>query len=157
MRKIIYQLTVSFFMVVLCCSTVMADDKHVENKGSPVGSSADPSQAKKIVRVTTADDMQFHFTEQPVLHANDVVTFVVTNSGKVPHEFSIGDEAEQKAHQEMMRKMPNMIHEDDNTITVNPGETKEITWRFKGGSEVVFACNIPGHFEAGMLLKIRVK
>lgn len=55
--------------------------------------------------------------------------------------------------------MPNMIHEDDNTITIKPGETKRLTWKFKASSkynEVVFSCNIPGHFEAGMYKKVKV-
>ena len=50
-----------------------------------------------------------------------------------------------------------MVHHDGNTVTVKPGETKELTWKFKGNSDVVFACNIPGHFEAGMFHKESVE
>ena len=62
--------------------------------------------------------------------------FVITNEGKISHEFSIGDENEQKAHREMMRTMPSMVHEDGNTVTIKPGEIKELTWKFKGDSDV---------------------
>ena len=51
----------------------------------------------------------------------------------------------------MMRQMPRMVHEDPNTLTVEPGDTKVLTWRFEGDDPVVFACNIPGHSEAGMV------
>jgi uncharacterized cupredoxin-like copper-binding protein len=51
-----------------------------------------------------------------------------------------------------MRKMPNMAHDDPNTVTVDPGQTRALTWRFDGDQPVVFACNIPGHAEAGMVV-----
>lgn len=102
--------------------------------------------------------MQFSFSENPKLHNGEIITFEITNVGKVTHEFSIGDEEEQKAHQKMMRAMPDMIHEDGNTVTLKPGETKALTWKFKSnpGHDVVFSCNIPGHFEAGMYKRVKV-
>ncbi|MAZ86066.1 MAG: hypothetical protein CL693_00260 [Cellvibrionaceae bacterium] len=56
----------------------------------------------------------------------------------------------------MMRSMLNMVQEDGNTVTVKPDHTKELIWQFNGGVEVVFACNILGHFEAGMYAKEKV-
>jgi hypothetical protein len=41
-------------------------------------------------------------------------------------------------------------------VTVNPGQIKELTWKFTGGADVLFACNIPGHFPAGMFKKTKV-
>ena len=66
---------------------------------------------------------------------------------------SIGSADEQDAHREMMRNMPNMVHDDPNAVTVDPGQTRELIWRFQGDQPVVFACNIPGHSEAGMVAK----
>ncbi|MBL4869139.1 MAG: cupredoxin family protein [Pseudomonadales bacterium] len=131
------------------------DEEHQHDSGgSPVGEPGLAGQATKIVHVITLDTMRYEFSPQPDIRAGDIVKFIVTNQGKIPHEFSIGDENEQKAHAKMMREMPNMVHEDGNTVTVKPGETNELTWKFKAGSEVVFACNIPGHYEAGMFKKI---
>jgi uncharacterized cupredoxin-like copper-binding protein len=124
-----------------------------DNETSAVGQPALASQAIKTIKVTTHDSMKYTFSPELKLSDGEVVTFVITNSGKITHEFSIGDAEEQKSHQEMMRKMPNMTHSDGNSITLKPGETREITWKFKKGAEVVFACNIPGHFEAGMFAK----
>ena len=45
-------------------------------------------------------------------------------------------------------------HESDNSITVAPNKTKQITWHFHGQNKVVFACNIAGHAESGMVKKI---
>lgn len=127
--------------------------KHREDVGHPEY----PTKNTVKVNVTTSDDMRFNFSKKLNLHDGDVVTFIVKNKGNVSHEFSIGNESDQKAHQKMMRQMPNMVHNDANTITLRPGETKTITWKFKGPSEVVFACNIPGHFEAGMYKKEKIK
>ena len=131
----------------------MHHDDHGDGHGhamSPVGKLAEADAATKTIKVDLLDSMKFVFVQEPDLKAGDVVRFVVTNQGQIPHEFSIGTEAEQDAHREMMRKMPHMQHEDGNTITVQPGETKDLVWQFAGKGEVVFACNIPGHFEAGM-------
>ena len=146
----------SFFLTLVLPLSALAGPgdghhaHHHDNVMSKVGMPAMKSESMKTITLTTEDNMKFNFSELPDIKAGDVITFVVTNTGKIPHEFSIGDEAEQNAHREMMRKMPNMVHEDGNTITVQPGETKELTWKFMGHTDVVFSCNIPGHHEAGM-------
>lgn len=127
-----------------------------DSGGSPVGLPVAQDKATKTVRVITKDTMRYEFDALPELQHGDIVRFIVTNEGKIAHEFSIGDEQEQTAHREMMRKMPNMVHKDGNTVTVAPGETQTLTWRFKGGNEAVFACNIPGHFEAGMVARAKI-
>jgi len=138
------------------------DSKHAHDKhgqkvarssvGLPVGS----QNASRVIKVITKDTMKYEFSEDLKLEAGEVIKFIVSNEGKIPHEFSVGDKEEQVAHQKMMEKMPDMLHEDGNTVTVKPGETKELTWKFTGGADVVFACNIPGHFQAGMFKKAKV-
>ena len=124
--------------------------KHNEPSKSAIGQPADAAKATKTINVELLDIMKFAFNPALDIAAGDIVKFVVVNTGQIRHEFSIGDVAEQKAHAQMMANMPDMVHEDGNTVTVEPGETKEITWQFMGKETVVFACNIPGHFEAGM-------
>ena len=131
-------------------------DGHQGGDGSRVGGPVDAAMATKVIQVTMLDSMRFEFSPAPELKAGDIVKFTVTNQGKIPHEFSIGDEYEIKMHREMMRKMPDMVHDDGSMLTVNPGETKVLVWAFKAGGEVLFACNIPGHYEAGMFNKIRL-
>lgn len=124
---------------------------------STVGKPADTSKATKTIKVDLLDSMRFEFHNSLSIKEGDVVRFVVTNKGAMDHEFSIGSEKEQKAHLEMMKQMPNMVHSDGSTITVKPNETKELTWKFTKRDTVMFACNIPAHFEAGMHHKVVIK
>ena len=131
-------------------------DGHQGGDGSRVGGPVDVAMATKVIQVSMLDSMRFEFSPAPELKAGDIVKFTVTNQGKIPHEFSIGDEDELNMHREMMRRMPDMVHNDGTMLTVNPGETKVLVWAFKAGGEVLLACSIPGHYEAGMFTKIRL-
>jgi uncharacterized cupredoxin-like copper-binding protein len=84
------------------------------------------------------------------VNAGETIRFVVTNVGRIPHEFALGTRSEQAEHRKMMAGMPNMVHEEANVVSLQPGETKSLIWRFAESGEVEFACNIPGHVEAGM-------
>ena len=117
---------------------------------SAVGMPAKPEQATKTIEVELLDTMRFKFSEEVKVRGGDIIKFLVTNKGRLPHEFSIGNQEEQDAHRQMMRNMPNMHHSDGNAVSLKPGETRILTWHFKGKDDVVFACNIPGHYEAGM-------
>lgn len=123
---------------------------------SAVGTQGNPSQVTRIIDVELLDSMRFAFSPKMQLKHGDVVRFVVRNTGAIRHEFSIGSGEEQEAHRAMMRQMPGMVHEDDNSVTVEPGQTRELVWAFTGENQVVFACNIPGHSEAGMTASVNL-
>lgn len=53
--------------------------------------------------------------------------------------------------------MPMMKHDDPNSVLVEPGKTAELTWTFSKATSLEFACNIPGHYQAGMVGKLTVK
>ena len=44
-----------------------------------------------------------------------------------------------------------MRHDDPNAVLVNPGQTEEMVFRFTRTADLEFACNIPGHYESGMV------
>ena len=157
---------VSFCLVCLIPLAVVAggthsgghhhDDPADHSQGGHVSAVGAPAGAESVTRtihVDLLDTMQFAFDVPLDLKQGEVVRFVVTNRGQIRHEFSIGSADEQDAHREMMRNMPNMVHDDPNAVTVDPGQTRELIWRFQGDQPVVFACNIPGHSEAGMVAK----
>lgn len=122
---------------------------------SDVGMPANGSKPNKVIHVMLADDMTMTFKKEVTIEPNDVVQFVIMNSGKIAHEFSIGSEKEQLQHREMMRSMNSQHqHDSGSTVTVEPGKAKQLLWHFQGGKEVEFACNIPGHAEAGMVKKV---
>lgn len=128
--------------------------QHGDKKG-PIGSPAQPTYAQKSIMVGLSDDMKINFNDKlSQIKSGTVIQFIVINEGKIAHEFSIGNQAEQIEHAKMMREMPSMIHSDGNTVTVEPGKTKFLTWHFDGSDTVVFACNVPGHYEAGMFKKV---
>ena len=54
-------------------------------------------------------------------------------------------------------EMGGMKHDDPNSVLVEPGKTAELTWTFSKATGLEFACNIPGHYQAGMVGKINVK
>ena len=120
-----------------------------------VGMPATGMKANKVVHVILSDDMKITFKKEVDIDPNDNVQFVIMNTGKIDHEFSIGNGTEQLEHREMMKKMTSgHAHDSGSTVTVQPGKAKQITWHFHGDNNVEFACNIPGHAEAGMVKKV---
>lgn len=51
-------------------------------------------------------------------------------------------------------KMP-MLHDDPNSVLVEPGKTAELVWKFTKVATLQFSCNIPAHPEAGMVGQVR--
>ncbi|EDK30587.1 Uncharacterized copper-binding protein [Vibrionales bacterium SWAT-3] len=121
---------------------------------SEVGMPATGAKPDKVVHVLLSDDMKITFKNKVEIELNDVVQFVVMNTGKIDHEFSIGSATEQLEHREMMKKMGNHHHDSGSTVTVKPGKAKQMLWHFHGDNHVEFACNIPGHAEAGMVKSV---
>ncbi|CAN7426515.1 plastocyanin/azurin family copper-binding protein [Trinickia sp. LjRoot230] len=133
---------------------VRADTGHRFAFGAP----ANAAQVTKTIHVQATDQMRLVFDSEDI-HRGDVVKFVVMNSGAAPHEFGIADEAGAAAHRQEMAAMPDMKHDDPNVISLAPGETKTLIWRFSGprGEKLVFSCNVPGHYEAGMATRLTLK
>ncbi|HKJ49976.1 MAG TPA: cupredoxin family protein [Gammaproteobacteria bacterium] len=142
-------------LLALASTSVLASGTHdhSHDNGKVEFGVGKPVQGKpdRVIGVSMHDTMRYEFEpEFHELRAGEVIRFEVRNDGRIVHEFSIGNAAEQKKHAEMMRKMPDMKHNDPNTVSLEPGESTTLTWRFDGDDTVVFACNEPGHFEAGM-------
>jgi uncharacterized cupredoxin-like copper-binding protein len=85
------------------------------------------------------------------------VTFVVTNTGALDHEFYLGDEAAQLAHAQEMADMGGMIHDEPEGIGVKPGETKELTYTFPAPGVTLAGCHVNGHYLGGMKATITVE
>jgi len=82
----------------------------------------------------------------------ETVRFVVTNTDPIDHEFIVGDEAVQVAHElgteAYHRPRPG-------EITIPAGETVETTYTF-GERDLLFGCHLPGHYRYGMQGSITV-
>lgn len=115
---------------------------------------ATEGESTTTVEVSALDSLAFEPGALQV-EAGEVVTFVVSNPGKSPHEFVLGDEQYQEEHARMMEDGHGMEH-DDNALELAPGETAELTWEFEDAGEVLFACHVAGHYDGGMVGTIRV-
>jgi len=121
----------------------------------PFGRAADPRKAKRTVRVEMSDQMRFAPAELTVKRG-DIVRFVPVNKGKLLHEMVLGTMDDLKKHAELMKKHPGMEHDEPHMAHVAPGKAGEIGWQFTRAGEYFYGCLIPGHFEAGMVGKVRV-
>jgi len=133
-----------------------AKPAQVSTEAHAFGRAGNPKKATRTIQVGMDDTM--HFTPGDlVLKKGETVKFVVRNDGKIMHEMVIGTMKELKAHAEVMRKFPNMEHDEPYMAHVAPGKTDDIVWQFTRAGEFFYACLIPGHLEAGMIAKITVK
>ncbi|MGH8532376.1 MAG: cupredoxin domain-containing protein, partial [Gammaproteobacteria bacterium] len=120
-----------------------------------VGQPGHPDRVGRSIAVSASDTMRYDPPEITVT-AGETIRFEVQNDGSLRHEFMIGDATEQRAHSEMMKRDPDMDHNDPNTITLEAGEGKTLVWQFGEAGELEIGCHVPGHYEAGMLARVRV-
>jgi uncharacterized cupredoxin-like copper-binding protein len=111
---------------------------------------------KRTIAVQMDDNMRFT-PDRIEVAQGETLRLTLTNTGKVMHELVIGTQKELIEHAELMKRFPNMEHEEPYMAHVAPGKTGEIIWTFNRPGEFDFACLLPGHFEAGMVGKIVVK
>lgn len=122
------------------------------------GRPGDPEAVDRTIRIEATD---VEYSEERIrVRAGETVRFIVSNTGDVMHDFTIGTPAMHRAHQKEMKAMMRTGkmegHDDGNAIMLEAGETKELVWRFAKAQNLEFACNVPGHYEAGMKGDFRV-
>lgn len=122
---------------------------HAHGDASAIGAAGDKAKVTRTVNVDMTDTMRFNPSSISAKQ-NETIRFVIKNSGAVKHEFVLGTEAELKEHYELMKKFPEMEHSDPNQVTVAPGKTGEVIWKFTKAGKIDFACLQPGHYDAGM-------
>ena len=113
------------------------------------GVEGDPQKASRTIAVSMDDSM--HYSRSAIrVKQGETVTLVITNKGKLMHELVIGTADELQRHAELMRKNPDMEHEEPYMAHVKPGATERMTWRFTRPGTFQYGCLVAGHFEAGM-------
>lgn len=126
---------------------------HDEAPSFSFGAPGNPSAATRTIEVVADDPYRFEPPDLEV-ESGETVTFVVTNEGREPHEFVLGDEAYQESHGEEMAA--GEMHHEGNAVTVAPGATEELTWTFPTEGEVLYGCHVAGHYAAGMVGAISI-
>lgn len=132
---------------------------HDEHETFSAGEPGDPKKPARPVQITMREgDGEMHFIPNRVeVREGEQVKFVIRNNGELDHEFVLATEAENLKHAELMKKYPDMEHDDPNAIRIGPKKTGEILWHFTKAGTFEFDCLIPGHREAGMTGTVLVK
>lgn len=137
-----------------------ADDMDDDHEDFAFGEAADAADADRTVEIEATTPFVFEPAEVTVA-VGETVTFEVTNTDSIDHDFTLGDEEAQEEHEAEMREMDEMDgemeHSDPNTMIVPAGETMSITWTFTEPGVVLYGCHEPGHYAAGMVGEITVE
>ena len=162
MKRLIIASAIAASVVFAAGAMAHGDEDHgkkeeqpAEDHAAALGKPGDPRKVTRNVNVEMNDAMRFR-PDSIRVKRGETIRFIVRNTGKVKHEMVLGTIKELKEHAEMMRKFPEMEHADPNQVSVEPGMTGELVWRFTRAGTFDFACLVPGHFEAGMVGKVRV-
>jgi uncharacterized cupredoxin-like copper-binding protein len=146
-----FNFIVTVLSAALTTSTVFAAGNHAGGHADSdaIGKPGKATNAKRTVKVEMLDTMRFN-PQSITVKQGETIKFIIKNSGKVKHEMVLGTEKDLKEHAEVMKKNPEMEHDDANQMTVQPGKSGEIIWQFTKAGKVNFACLQPGHYDAGM-------
>lgn len=151
----------AFQLVAMPTALAHGDESHAAKTG-PVkkeqkdwGIAGDAKAATRTIEVAMLDTMRFA-PDRIEVKQGETVRFVVRNDGKVLHELVIGTKPELDKHAAMMVKFPGMEHDEPYMAHVAAGKRGELVWTFNRAGDFDFACLIAGHYQAGMVGKIRV-
>ena len=152
-------------------SAAVADEGH--GHGAAIGKPGTAGHVSRTVTVTLGDN--FFEPKSIAVKAGETIRFVVINKGELVHEFNIGTVATHAQHQKEMMMMQDMgaidgdridyakmqhmdmgdgrmmKHDDPNSVLLEPGKTGQVIWTFPQSGALEFACNVPGHYQAGMM------
>jgi len=137
------------------------EDKHAKKAGGvkkeqkPWGIAGDAKSAKRTIEIKMLDTMRFT-PDSIEVKQGETIRFAIKNEGKMLHEMVIGTKKELDEHAALMVKFPNMEHDEPYMAHVSPGKSGEIVWTFNRSGDFLFACLIAGHYQAGMVGKIKV-
>ena len=164
LKKIFLLLIVSFFSTASFSATM-----------NMIGEKGDPNKVDRTVKIKMYDN----YYEPNVIKVKrgETIKFIVENLGELVHEYNIGTKEMHVEHkQEMqklvdheiiladkidkikMKKMSKMDHSfghsHANSVMLEPKQKGEIIWKFSKDINLEMACNVPGHYESGMVGKL---
>ncbi|OPF63595.1 plastocyanin/azurin family copper-binding protein [Hydrogenophaga sp. H7] len=141
---------------MLASGLAMAGGNHAGgHHDSPIGEPGVASKVSRTIQVDMINGMRFIPSDIQVKQG-ETIRFVLKNTDSVKHEFSLGTKQELLEHYEVMKKFPDMEHDEPNKISLAPGKQGEVIWKFTKAGAVDFACLHVGHFDAGMKGLVKV-
>jgi uncharacterized cupredoxin-like copper-binding protein len=132
---------------------------HEDHGHFSAGEPGDPKKPARTINVAMrAEGKKLAFEPARItVRKGEQIRFVLENADIDDHEFVLATVKENRKHAELMKKFPDMEHDDPNAKRLAPAAHGEILWKFTKPGTFEFACLIPGHREAGMLGRVVVK
>ena len=140
-----------------------------------IGEIGKPHEITRTITVKMYDN--YYEPAEINVKKNETIKFIVLNVGELVHEFNIATKEMHIKHQpemmmlvendillsdkidkdkmkQMAKKNPSMGHSHSNSVLLSPGEKGQLVWKFSNKAKIEAACNVPGHYEVGMIAKI---
>jgi len=159
--------------ILMCFNTLSYADKNMK-----IGSLGKESEVSRVIKVVMYDNYYEPNTFQ--IKEGETIKFEVENAGELVHEFNIANKMMHIKHQPEMEKMveneillansidkvkmkkmskmdKSMGHSHSNSVLLEPKQKGHIIWKFENAVNIEVACNVPGHYQAGMIAKVNIK
>ena len=148
------------------------------DKNMKIGSLGKESEVSRVIKVIMYDN--YYEPSSFQINAGETIKFVVENAGELVHEFNIANKMMHIKHQPEMEKMveneilfadsidkdkmkkmakmdKSMGHSHSNSVLLEPKQKGDIIWKFDNAVNIEVACNVPGHYQVGMIAKVNIK
>ena len=148
------------------------------DKNMKIGSKGNVNDVSRIIKVVMYDN--YYEPSSFQINAGETIKFEVENAGELVHEFNIANKMMHMKHQPEMEKMveneilfadkidkdkmkkmakmdKSMGHSHSNSVLLEPKQKGDIIWKFDNAVNIEVACNVPGHYQAGMIAKVNIK
>mgnify|MGYP005714675953 FL=1 len=148
------------------------------DKNMKIGSKGNVADVTRIIKVVMYDN--YYEPSSFQIKEGETIKFEVENAGMLVHEFNIANKMMHMKHQpemikmaengillafsidkEKMKKMAKMDksmgHSHSNSVLLEPKQKGDIIWKFDNAVNIEVACNVPGHYQAGMIAKVNIK
>ena len=148
------------------------------DKNMMIGSLGKVEEINRTIKVVMYDN--YYEPSKFSIKSGETIKFEVINAGELVHEFNIANAMMHKKHQPEMEKMVEneillagsidkdkmkkmaktdkaMAHSHSNSVLLEPKEKGDIVWKFENAMNIEIACNVPGHYQVGMIAKVDIK
>ena len=152
--------------------------KSFADKNMMIGSLGKVEEVNRTIKVVMYDN--YYEPSNFSIKSGETIKFEVINAGELVHEFNIANAMMHKKHQPEMEKMVEneilladsidkdkmkkmakmdkaMGHSHSNSVLLEPKEKGNIVWKFENAMNIEIACNVPGHYQVGMIAKVDIK
>ena len=147
------------------------------HKNMKIGTIGKESEVSRTIKVVMYDN--YYEPSSFQIKSGETIKFEVENAGMLVHEFNIANKMMHMKHQpEMMKMVENeilladsidkekmkkmakmdkaMAHSHSNSVLLEPKQKGEIIWKFDNAVNIEVACNVPGHYQVGMIAKVDI-